>query len=167
MQKIIIIRGNSGSGKTTIARRIRDELSQKVMFLEQDVLRRDMLRLKDNERDSVSALIEYLAGYAKDNGYDVVLDGILSHGKYGEMLNNLIKSFGISYVYYLDIPFDETLRRHNTRQKRNDFGEAEMREWRREKDYLGVSHEVILGEGLSEDELVARILIGVRRSDNL
>ena len=56
-QKLIIIRGNSGSGKSTIASRIRSELGDKVMFLQQDVLRRDILKVKDKVGNPVVGLM--------------------------------------------------------------------------------------------------------------
>lgn len=157
-QKLIIIRGNSGSGKSTISQRVRDELGGKVMFLQQDVLRRGILKVEDKEGNPVIGLIEQMALYGKKMGYDVLLEGILPENKYGSMLRNIIGEFEESYVYYMDISFNETLRRHNLRHKKSDFGEAEMREWWREKDYLGVEGEKMLGESLSEDELVALIL---------
>ena len=160
-QKLIIIRGNSGSGKSTIASSIRSELGDKVMFLQQDVLRRDILKVNDKVGNPVVGLIKRLAVYGKETGYDVVLEGILSKNKYGDMLCSLTEEFDAVYVYYLDIPFEETLRRHNMRHKNSDFGEDEMREWWKEKDYLGVENERILGENLSEDELVEVILSDV------
>ena len=49
--KLIIIRGNSGSGKTTIAKEVRnrvgDGLSDNTMLVQQDTLRRDILRERD------------------------------------------------------------------------------------------------------------------------
>jgi len=157
-QKLIIIRGNSGSGKSTIAHRVREELGDKVMFLQQDVLRRDILKAKDKEGNPVIGLIEQLAMYGKNNGYDVLLEGILSSNKYGDMLRVILTQFEESHVYYLDIPFNETLRRHNARSKNNDFGEVEMREWWRDEDFLRVDNEKILNESLSEDELVEIIV---------
>ncbi len=157
-QKLVIIRGNSGSGKSTIARRIRDELGEKVMFLQQDVLRRDILKIEDRLGNPVIGLMNQLAIYGNDTGYDVIIEGILSEKKYGSMLRALAEEFGKSYVYYMDISFDETLRRHSLRHKFNDFGEVEMREWWIEKDYLGFENERILGDELSEDELVTLVL---------
>lgn len=107
--KLNIIRGNSGSGKSTIAQRIRDELGEKIMFLQQDVLRRDILKLKDKEGNPVIGLIEQLALYGKKTGYDVLLGGILSEHKYGSMLRDIIGEFEESYVYYMEVPFNETL----------------------------------------------------------
>ena len=165
-QRLIIIRGNSGSGKSTIASRIRNELGEKVMFLQQDVLRRDILKVSDKIGNPVIGLIEQLAVYAKSTGYDVLLEGILSKNKYKEMLVRLLPYFDTVHVYYLDISFEETLRRHNLRNKNNDFGEEEMKEWWREKDYLGVVNEKILNEKLSEDDLVNFIIKDVENNQD-
>lgn len=87
-----------------------------------------------------------------------MLEGVLSENKYNDMLRDLMKEFDTTHVYYLDIPFEETLRRHNMRHKNSDFEEAEMRDWWKEKDYLGSKNERILGEDLSAGELVELIL---------
>ncbi|MDN6751499.1 MAG: zeta toxin family protein, partial [Staphylococcus equorum] len=43
MAKLIIIRGNSGSGKSTIAQNIQNYLGEGVMLIGQDEVRRHML----------------------------------------------------------------------------------------------------------------------------
>ncbi|MFQ9873424.1 hypothetical protein [Waltera sp.] len=48
------------------------------------------------------------------------------------------------YAYYFDIPFEETVRRHNTRDKKQEFGEEDMRRWWREKDFSSVFNEKLL-----------------------
>lgn len=75
-QKLIIIRGNSGSGKSIIAQRVRDKLGEKVMLLQQDVLRRDILKVKDKVGNPVVGLIKQLAMYGKKTGHNVVPEGI-------------------------------------------------------------------------------------------
>jgi len=161
--KLIIIRGNSASGKSTVASRLRSQLGEKVMFLQQDVLRRDILKVEDKEGNPVIGLIEQLAIYGKNSGYDVLLEGILTNSKYGDMLRTLLSKFDETHVYYLGISFDETLRRHNLRHQSSDFGEAETREWWREEDYLGTDGEKILNEHVSEDDLVSLILKDIQR----
>ena len=49
MSKLIILRGNSGSGKTTIAKELQKHFGRNTMLISQDVIRRDMLWVKDGE----------------------------------------------------------------------------------------------------------------------
>ena len=44
---------------------------------------------------------------------------------------------GRIFAYYYDLPFEETVRRHNTRAKVNSFGAEDMKRWWNEKDFLG------------------------------
>ena len=44
-------------------------------------------------------------------------------------------------AYYYDLPFEETLRRHAGRAQAASFGEAAMRDWWLERDYMGVIPE--------------------------
>lgn len=44
---LIIIRGNSASGKSTIAKQLQAELGEDTLLLSQDYLRREMLGTKD------------------------------------------------------------------------------------------------------------------------
>ena len=48
------------------------------------------------------------------------------------------------YAYYFDIPFEETLKRHQIKPNCNEFGEEAMRKWWREKDFSGVLMERII-----------------------
>jgi hypothetical protein len=71
---------------------------------------------------------------------------------------------GRTAAFYLDIPWEETLRRHASRPQAAEFGEAEMREWFLPRDLLGVPEERVVGDGLSLPEtieLVAAELDGV------
>ena len=42
MQKLIILRGNSGSGKTTIAKALQKKFGRNTMIISQDMIRRKM-----------------------------------------------------------------------------------------------------------------------------
>ena len=46
MPKLIILRGNSGSGKTTIAKELQNSFGRNTMLISQDVIRRYMLKVK-------------------------------------------------------------------------------------------------------------------------
>ena len=160
MKKLIILRGNSGSGKSTIAKKIREKAkhNKKIAIVEQDYLRRFILKEKENESEDNVELIMQTVVFALEKGYYVILEGILYSGRYEKMLKELVKKSDKYYVYYLNISLEETLKRHSTKSNNSEFGEKEMRGWYREGDILNIPEEKIFGEELSEDEITGKIL---------
>lgn len=157
--KLIIIRGNSGSGKTTVAKRIQQELGKGTMLVPQDTLRREIVWVRDGANNPSIELIKRTVLYGKEIGYDVILEGILAKKFYGSMIDELIEEFaGNVHAYYFDVSFDETLRRHASKPVADQYGEKEMREWWNEKDYLGILGEQKISIEESEDKIVARIV---------
>src|SRR5688572_10270823 len=113
--KLIVIRGNSGSGKSTIARQGQLRHGRGCALVQQDYLRRIVLRERDIPGGIAPALIANTVRFALDHQYHVVLEGILHSAKYGEMLAALRRAHrGHTCVFYLDVGFEETLRRHAT-----------------------------------------------------
>ena len=55
---LIIIRGNSASGKTTIAKRLQQKFGRNTMLISQDVVRREMLKVKDGESTEALPLMQ-------------------------------------------------------------------------------------------------------------
>lgn len=157
-QHLIIIRGNSGSGKSTVAKLLREQFAAKTTFIQQDVIRREILKEKDNPGNPSIDLIALIARYGKDNGYSVIIEGILGEPRYGAMLRGLAEEFEHVHTYYFDIPFEETLRRHHTKPNAHEFGEQEMREWWKDKDYLGLPGEHIISHSASAEDIVERML---------
>lgn len=49
MKKLIVLRGNFASGKTTVAKELQMHFGRITMLISQDVVRRDMLCVKDGE----------------------------------------------------------------------------------------------------------------------
>ena len=83
---LIILRGNSGCGKTSTARLLQRRLGYGTMLVSQDVVRREILRVKDSKNNPAIQLIYDLCMYGNKVGYTVILEGILSNKKYGAML---------------------------------------------------------------------------------
>lgn len=93
--------------------------------------------------------------YGSNHGYDVIVEGIFRKKKYGEMLTKLINDFdGAAFVYYFDVTLDETLRRHLLKSNKHEFGEAEMRDWWEDADYMNTPGEKFITDAMSEDDIV-------------
>lgn len=61
------------------------------------------------------------------------------------------------YSYYFDITFEETIRRHQTRSKSQEFGEEHMRGWWREKDFSAVLKEQLITCEMDANSIVAKV----------
>lgn len=130
------------------------------MLVSQDVIRREMLRVSDESNNPAIQLIYDLCMYGSRIGYTVILEGILSKKKYGSMLLELLDNFeGEKNIFYFDIPFDETVRRHSNKPNSHEFGEKEMKEWWKDKDYLGIEGECIIDENMTQEQIVHSIKV--------
>lgn len=103
-----------------------------------------------------------MAVYGRAIDYSVIVEGILIRERYGEMLGEFAALFDEVHVYYFDISFDETLRRHATKPNAHEFGKAEMRDWYTKADTLGLPDEKVFTDEWSEDALLTSILDDVR-----
>ncbi|SHH35923.1 AAA domain-containing protein [Clostridium collagenovorans DSM 3089] len=153
--KLIILRGNSGSGKTTTGKALQKKLGHGTMLISQDVIRREILFVKDGPETEARKLLLELALYGKENCDIVILEGILNYEWYKDLFEKLSYEFENQvFAYYFDIPFEETLNRHKQKPNAHEFGEKEMRKWWKEKDLLGIIPEKLLWKELSLDEIV-------------
>lgn len=67
----------------------------------------------------------------------------------------------ISFAYYFDIPFEETLNRHKQKSNCHEFGEKEIRKWWNEKDLLDIIPETYIHKDLSLNEIVDMVYTDV------
>ncbi|MCI2417396.1 AAA family ATPase [Saccharopolyspora sp. K220] len=157
--RLVVLRGPSGSGKSSTARRLRAHLGRGVALVEQDYLRRVVLKERDVPGGANIELISATARFALDRGWHVIVDGIMYAERYREMLDQLRRDhLGSSAFYYFDVAWEETLRRHETRPQAAEFGVEEMRGWYRDADLLGFVAERTIPQVSTLDETVTRIL---------
>jgi predicted kinase len=157
--RLIVLRGNSGSGKTAVAKALRRPYGRGVAWVSQDLIRRTILGEKDQPGGVNIGLIDQVTRYSLEHGYHVVLDGILDADRYEPMLTGLARDhLGITRFYYLDVSLAETLRRHATRPQAAEFGDDDMRGWYRPRDLLGSIRERIIAETSSLHETTSLIL---------
>jgi hypothetical protein len=130
-----------------------------VAWVSQDLIRRTILREKDQPGGVNIGLIDEVSRYSLDHGYHVVLDGILYADRYEPMLTALARDhLGLSRFYYLDVSMAETLRSHAARPQAAEFGAVDMRGWYRSLDLLGGIRERIIPETSTLQETTSVIL---------
>ena len=126
MAKLIILRGNSGSGKTTIAKGLQKKFGHGTMLISQDVVRREILYVKDGEKPNVEELIFQLAMFGKQNCEIVIMEGIFNSKWYNNLFKKLLKEFKKDiFAFYFNIPFEETLKRHKTKVEAYQYHSVE------------------------------------------
>ncbi|MEU5213702.1 AAA family ATPase [Streptomyces sp. NPDC020742] len=158
--RLVVLRGNSASGKSSVAAGLRDRFGRGLALVGQDNLRRIVLRERDRPGAANIGLIDTVARYALDSGFHVVVEGILYADHYGEMLRQLRADHrGPTHGYYLHVPFEQTLARHATKPDLAHIGEAQLRDWYRELDLLPGGVETVIDAESSLPETIDRILL--------
>ena len=77
---------------------------------------------------------------------------------YKPLFELAIRLYGTEvYAYYFDLPFEETLKRHQTKPNCNEFGEEAMRSWWRERDFSDVLRERIITSEKEIQDIVTEI----------
>ncbi|MDO4710699.1 MAG: uridine kinase [Peptostreptococcaceae bacterium] len=164
MPKLIIIRGNSASGKSTIAKRLQNIFGRNTLMISQDMIRREMLWVNDGMDTPAIRLLEFILEYGYDHHEITILEGILNSKWYEPLFDKAVERYGKEniFAFYYDLPFEETVKRHGTRSKRSEFGEAALSEWWNEKDHIGSIAEDMITAEKSEEETVEWIVSKVR-----
>lgn len=158
MSRLVIIRGNSGSGKSTIAAKLHGMVDGSVL-IEQDYYIKYMSADKEQDALRKQRIFDDVKR-ALDQGNTVILEGVFDSRRYKDYFDDLISYHpGNTILTYLDVPFGETLRRHQQRAKKDQFGETEMRGWYIAHDSLGYEGEVMLDETCSLEDALASIVM--------
>ncbi|MFF3976610.1 M15 family metallopeptidase [Streptomyces sp. NPDC001828] len=161
-----MIRGNSASGKSSVAQGLRDHYGRGVAVVGQDVIRRNVLREHDTPGATNIALLGRIVRHALDAGFHVVLEGILYADRYSHMITSLVRDHrGVSSCYYLDVPLKTTLARHASKADAaylEQVTDDHLTSWYRELDLLPGDLETVIPADSTLQDTVARI---VRETD--
>ncbi|MEV6019976.1 MULTISPECIES: M15 family metallopeptidase [unclassified Streptomyces] len=164
--RLVVIRGNSASGKSSVAQGLRDHYGRGVAIVGQDVIRRNVLREHDTACGANIALLGRIAREALNAGFHVVLEGILYADRYGHMITSLVRDHrGVSACYYLDVPLEATLVRHASKADASYLAQvtdSHLTSWYRELDLLPGGLETVIPADSTLHDTVARI---VRETD--
>jgi predicted kinase len=161
LPRLIILRGNSGSGKSTIADTLQKRYGRGLARIPQDVLRREILREHGSDQTPTAApeFIITVARAALTVGYHVVVEGILHTNAYGTLLRRLVAEHsGPSSAFWMDVAFDETVRRHLLRPVPIPVSAETMQGWFTPMDLLGVNGEQVIPQSSDLDTSVDTIM---------
>jgi predicted kinase len=162
--KLLILRGPSGSGKTTTAKAVFEKATSRIALIEQDYYRFIFKQSGDGSKSNSAAIHKMIKSdvlIALEEGYNVVLEGILSPKSYDKIIEDIMAQHrGETYIYYFDISFEETVRRHATRNE--DFKPEDMKEWFAVSYKSEVHTEIIITESSALEDTVSRILVQTR-----
>lgn len=142
--RLIVIRGNSNSGKTTLADRLQQCLgTDRCLVLHQDQLRRELLHAPDTPGTPAIALIATMVAFGRVHYPLVVLEGILRTDVYGGLLRELYQQ-PQTCGYYLTVTGAQTLANNATRPQ--PFPEAWLARWWRAADRLAAEQQLAQGQ---------------------
>lgn len=147
MSKLIILRGPSGAGKSTVAALIHQKAIGKTALIEQDYYRHILFNNLHSDLEAPRYVMFAGVEAALEHGYDVIIEGFMGMGKYKPYFDELLtKHPEDNYFFYFDISFEETLRRHKTRQKSQSLNQARMHELFLKSGPSGYPNETIIDE---------------------
>ena len=154
--EIVLLRGNSSSGKTTIARRLQTELDN-VILISQDVIRRDMLQESDHIGRDTMRIIEAMIIAARQMDRLIILEGIFRKDIYGNWLAELSEQYAVS-AWYFDASLRTTKARHEAREQSKQYPSEILERWYRPHDIIIQLNETLIPETWSEQTTVDKIL---------
>ncbi|MGF7229680.1 MAG: AAA family ATPase [Candidatus Saccharibacteria bacterium] len=160
MSKLIILRGNSGSGKSTVARELVKDTTRKTAIIAGDYYREHMLFPKGQYGEALGDLMALNVKYCLDHDFDVIWDSIFfAHERNRNYLAQILAKYHPqdNFIFNFDVSFEETARRHQTRELRHAFSAEQMREWYQPVESLGYDFEFTIPETNSVEQSVTFI----------
>lgn len=159
--KLIVLRGPSGAGKSTVAKLLHEKAVSKTALIDQDYYRHVMFNNLHSDLEAPRYVMFAAVLAALDHGYDVILEGFMGMGKYGAYFDELLAHHPENnHFFYFDVSFEETLRRHRTRQKSQSLDKAKMHELFLRSGPSRYPGEVIINQETSAEQAV--LMIGQR-----
>lgn len=105
-EKLVILRGNSGSGKTIVAKKLQEKFGPNTMRLSHDMIRMEVLHVWGDEGIAKSEpLMINLLKYGRKNSEITILEGILPANEYHRLFESAIEEYDQNiFAYYYDLP---------------------------------------------------------------
>ena len=157
--KLVILRGNSGSGKTATAQMLQKKIGINTLLISQDEVCQSMLRTHDGNNPLMQEMINTLLLFGKKHCDVTILEGRLFSEWYNKTIRRAVMMFSHRiYAYYFDLSFEETVRRNQAKPEALRYTKRELQFWWREKDLLQTIHENRITDGESMEQVLDRIM---------
>lgn len=160
MSKLLIIRGPSASGKSTVANELFKKAKRPTLLVSEDTIRK---MFSDHQvRGHISS--RHLATQAVltglQNDYDVIYHGILrvNDGNENRFDEILAVHPTENYFFYLNVSLKETMRRHQSRDKKNHFSVEALQKWWEFSSPTERTDEIIIEESSSIQDTIHTII---------
>jgi adenylate kinase family enzyme len=175
---VIIIRGHSGSGKSTVSAGVMQRLregGERICYIDLDYFswvmpggtqEGDAPFTKEHVKKLVNEMLFSAITTAINCNFNVVFEGVLSINRFKDIFERLQAVPNIlCHFVYLDVPLSVTLERHKGRDKCQTIPESDIIRWRKnerdEKTHYP-NELVIQGGALPLDDIVEAIVNHVK-----
>jgi adenylate kinase family enzyme len=159
MSKLVILRGNSGSGKSTIAKALFEQAKEPTALIEQDHYRFTFKPAGGTlNSKTIHKMIKANVLIALSENYDVILEGIFNVKSWKVIFDEIFEIHPKNnFIFYFDISFEETIKRHRTKPNKDEWSEKDMKDWYNSKDFMNYDFEYVIEEKSTKNETIKKI----------
>jgi len=159
---LVIVRGPSCSGKTTVARKLLDTAKKKTAIIHQDSYRGIFNPPGGGHKHNgevIALMIEHNTTTALKHGYNVILEGVLNVKMYQDTLDRIIENHvGDTHLFHLDVSLEETVERGKKKSLSTLFTAEQLEEWYPASRVPYHNFETLLPQHFSCDDSLEFIL---------
>jgi hypothetical protein len=88
----------------------------------------------------------------------VILEGIFNVKSWKVIFDEIFEIHPKdNFIFYFDISFGETIKRHRTKPNKDEWSEADMKDWYNPRDFMGYEIEYVIEEKSSKNEIIKKI----------
>ncbi len=157
MTKLIIIRGPSGVGKSTVAKALLKRTTRPTVLVDLDHYRFSFVNPPNHDHGLEYAMSGSDVLIGLQLGFDVIFDGNFTATAHDPFLDKLLSAHPEeTYLFYLDASLNETLKRHETKSHPR-ISADKMKEVYHYASPTGHEQEVIIPESSSVAQTVEQI----------
>jgi adenylylsulfate kinase-like enzyme len=116
-QKLILLRGPAGAGKSTLGEMLKDTLGESWVHLDIDKIKHFISGKSSETRSTIGHNVaNYFMEQLFQNGFNVIAEEIFREGYYKQVLEKCKKQNIQTYQFFLSAPLDTLVQRDQDRE---------------------------------------------------